>query len=448
MTIIHEPARETPVIHDCDICVVGGSCTGVFAAIRAARLGASVAIVEKQNAFGGVATGGLVHIWHSLQDTEYQETIIGGMTREVIDRLLTRNACMLTERNADKYCRMNTEELKIELDQMVRDAGVVPFLHTAFVAPAMADGAEGWIKAALVENKDGRGAIRAKVFIDASGDGDLAARAGLPFTIDPHLQPPTTCAKIRGLEGLDIKALWAAHHAAYGLEPDAGWNDAMPGPEDVRMYAETHVFGANTADATQLTRAEMEGRRHIRAIMDMVREHHPERRERLCLLDLASYIGIRETRRFQCDHTLTEEEVLEGARFPDAIANGSYRVDVHNPSGGGYVFKYLDGRQVANTAAGRVEGRWREETAENPTFYQIPYRTMVRRDAPNLILAGRTIAAEKPAFGAIRVMVNCNQTGEAAGVAAHLAIQGGAAVAEVDAGKLRATMTDGGSILF
>jgi hypothetical protein len=190
----------------------------------------------------------------------------------------------------------------------------------------------------------------------------------------------------------------------------------------------------------------MEGRRHIRAMMDMVRKHLPERRAELCLLDLSSSIGTRETRRFRAEHQLTESELLNGHRFTDAIANGTYRVDIHYPEGGGHLFRYLDGREVSTRHDGKVWTRWREETGDYPLFYQIPFRTMVRRDCPNLIMAGRMIDADPGAYGAIRVMITMNQTGEAAGEAAALAVDG-TPTWRVDPVRLRARLQGGGSIM-
>jgi hypothetical protein len=442
---ITEPARDVPIVGEYDVCVLGGSCTGVFAAVRAARLGARVAVVEKQNAFGGVATNGLVNIWHSIYDTTFDRQIIAGLTQEMVDRLLKRDACIERERSNSAGFILNTEELKIELDELVREHNITPHLHTVFAAPHVVDGR---IEAVFIENKNGRGAIRAGVFIDATGDGDLAARCGLPFRFAAHIQPPTTCAKIRGLGGLNIREFWNQHREEFGMPADAGWGCDIPNGGDVRMHAETHVFETNSAVAEELTFAEMEGRRQIRALMDMVRKYAPERREQLGLLDLGAIIGIRESRRFDAAYALTEEDVLEGRRFEDAIAQGSYRVDVHHPSGGGFLFKYLDGTQVSITSAGREHGRWREARDEDPTFYQIPYRTMVHADAPNLIMAGRMIAADQPAFGAIRVMVNLNQTGEAAGVAAAIATQENLATVDVPATELRQKLAAGGSIVI
>ena len=119
--------KSIPVINQVDICVVGGSCTGVFAALRAARSGARVAIIEKQNSFGGVATNGLVNIWHSLYDTEKKKQIIAGLTMEVIDRLSKRDAVIYSREDKKGHFTLNTQELKIELDEMVMETGIIPY---------------------------------------------------------------------------------------------------------------------------------------------------------------------------------------------------------------------------------------------------------------------------------------------------------------------------------
>lgn len=442
--VIREPARDVPVVAEVDVCVLGGSCTGVFAAVRAARRGASVALVERQNAFGGVATSGFVNIWHSLHDTEYRERIIGGLTQETIDRLQRREAVLIRPNNPSAGYVLNTEDLKIELDELVLEHGIQAFLHTSYCAAQVVDGR---IAAVFVENKNGRGAIRAKVFVDATGDGDLAAQVGVPFGVAEHLQPPTVCAKVLNFPGKGFRELYNAHREEFGLEEDSGWQGGIPGVPDVTMVAQTHVFGANCAMACELTAAEIEGRRQMRAILDLLRKYGE--RQDLALVGLPSYIGIRETRRFHTDHVLAEEEVLHGVRFPDAIANGSYRVDVHHPSGGGFLFKYLDGSQVDYCNGGqRVTGRWRPETPTNPTFYQVPYRTMTSRHCPNLLLAGRMVGTDRGAFGAVRVMVNLNQIGEAAGEAAHLSLAKDGQVAAVAPTELRQALADGGSVML
>jgi len=445
MNKIREASRDVPIAHECDVCVIGGSCTGVFAAVRAARLGRSVVLIEKTNAFGGVATNGLVCIWHSDKDTEYERQIIGGLTLEILERLKGRDAVLVNPKNLDAY-RFNPMEMKIELDELVLENGIVPLLHTSFCSAVVEDGT---VQAVLIENKDGRSAIRAGMYVDASGDGDLFARCGVPYGVDEHLQPPTTCALIRDFRHPDLKfrELYDTHREEFGLERDRGWHCPVPGLPGTDMVAQTHVFGADCSEARQLTRAEMEGRRQVRAVMDMLRKYGPRKND-IGLAALASHIGIRETRRFEAECRLKEDDVLLGRGFDDSIAQGSYRVDVHYPDGGGFKFKYLDGTALDCRAEGQTRGRWRDPVDRDPTYYQIPYRTMVNRKLKNAVMAGRMISADRGAFGAIRVMVNLNQTGEAAGTAAHLALEHGCEVCEVNGPELRSVLNAGGSCLI
>ncbi len=458
---IVEPARKIPVYHEADICVLGGSCTGVFAAVRAARLGAKVVIVEKQNAFGGVATSGLVNIWHSLFNTEFDKQIIAGLTWETIERLRRLGAVKAEQKSHSVGYVLNTEELKIELDQLIVENKVKAYLHTAFVAPHVEDGE---LQAVIVENKSGRGAIRARVFIDATGDGDLCARLRLDHRVSSHFQPSTTCAKISGwgdsfetqddvtgndrLIGLDLQEARLAYRDEFQLPEGFGWGRHVPGTKDVYMYAGTRVYHANSADGEQLTQAEIEGRRQVRAIMDLIRKHGPE--NRLALVSLPSYIGTRETRHIDCLYRLAGEEVLLGRSFDDAIAYGSYRVDIHHQDKPGLTFKYLDGVRVyVRPGHPNVIDRWRDELPEDPTFYQIPYRSLLPKGPyTNVIVAGRMIDVDDEAFGGVRVMVNMNQTGEAAGVAAYLALHQSRSVRDVEAAELRSKLHAGGSIML
>ena len=429
---IRESERDVPVFHEADVCVVGGSCTGVFAAVRAARLGLRVAVVEKQNSFGGMATQSILGYWHSLKDTEFK--------REIMDRLRKREAVEVIEGSPDAGSVLNTEELKIELDELVTESGIMPYLHTWFAAPYLKDGR---LEGVIVENKSGRGVILAKAFIDATGDGDLACRLGLPFTLRKHLQPPTTCSRILGTEQVSIPDLIRAHGAEFGLPADWGWSGQVVGVPGVKFHAETHVFDVNCADADDLTRAEMQGRRTVRAYMDAVRKYAGRKP---VLVDLGAHIGIRETRHIHGAYRLTEQDVLTGAAFDDAIGYGSYRVDIHHENRDGITFRYLDGTEQVCEKGAWHSRRWRPETPVNPTFYQIPYRTMVPAGCDNLLVCGRAIDADAGSFGAIRVMVNTNQTGEAAGVAAYCALSAGVSFARVDSRTLRKTLATGGSI--
>ena len=451
MDTVREETRDIPVVETCDVCVVGGSCTGVFAAVRAAQLGAKVCMVENNGFFGGVATAGLVNLWHSLYDTAGEQQIIAGLTLETIERLKRRDAVI--ERGPSPGCHyaFNPNELIVELDELVTENGIRPFLHARFVEPVVE---EGRMAAAIIEDKSGRRAIRASVFIDATGDGDVIARMGLPFRSLEDPQPPTTCAIIHGLgevgkrnKGFSLTEV--VHDPQYPEALKSGflWSAPVPGFPDATMVAGTRAHHADCSDADQLTEAEIETRRQVRSMCEILRKHVPGG-EHVAIAALPAYIGIRETRHATSLHQLTEQEVLSGTRFDDAIGNGTYPVDVHHSSKPGITFRRLDGsEEYVAPGQPRQTGRWLPESEEAATFYQIPYRCMVPQGAKNVLAAGRLIDTDRGAYGAIRVMVNCNQTGEAAGAAAWLALDGGCDVTHVDSARLRDTLSRQGAAI-
>ncbi|MGC9348314.1 MAG: FAD-dependent oxidoreductase [Anaerolineae bacterium] len=455
---IRESARDVPIVADVDLCVVGGSTTGLFAAVAAARLGARVALVERLGYFGGSATASLVCVWHSRMDTSFERVIVGGLPIELMDRLASRDAVTVSEQNVSMEFIFSPAEMILELDRMVEEAGsasgggIRPFLHTQFVAAATDE--DGRPCAAIIEDKTGRRAIKARVFVDASGDADLAHRIGLPTYKRDAPQPPTTCALFQGLRRLrserpDFSLNRVVFDPQYpeALRPGFLWTADLPSG-DLTMVAGTRIHGADCSDADERTRAEIEGRRQVRAMLDLVRRHVPGG-EAVTLQGLPSRIGIRETRHVRCRHRLTEDEVLGGKRFPDAVANGSYRVDVHAAEGDGLTFRYLDGREVTALADGsHIEGRWREPQEDSPTFYQVPYRSLVPRGATNVLVAGRCIDADEGAFGGVRVMINTAQMGEAAGVAAWLAVERRCDVGDVDAQELRGLLAEQGAVVI
>lgn len=445
-SFLREPARDIPVVGEYDLCVLGGSCTGLFAAVRAARLGLSVALVERMGCFGGVATLSLVNVWHSPLDETFSRPIFAGLSVELMDRLRTRGAVTERSRSDAWAWAFNSAEMQAELDALVLEHRIVPRLHTAFAAPWVENDR---LQAVIVENKSGRGAIRARFFIDATGDGDLCRRLGLPTYHSRHAQPSTTCALFGHWDNAKTETLGTLvreHGPEFGLPPAFAWGVTVPGSRQY-MLAATRVT-EDCSDAEGLTRAEIEGRRQVRAICDLFRKYAPH--EAPVLHGLPSRIGIRETRHVRCHHRLTGQEILHGHRFPDAIANGSYRVDIHHRDKPGLTLRYLDGREIyARPGRPGVTSRWRPVTEENPTFYQIPYRCLLPAGPfPNLLAAGRFIDADEEAHGAIRVMVNLNQTGEAAGVAAFLSLRQGVPASEVNPAELRGLLAEGNSLML
>ncbi|MGE9290730.1 MAG: FAD-dependent oxidoreductase [Puniceicoccales bacterium] len=445
-TFLNEPPRTTPVLGEYDVCVLGGSCTGVFAAVRAARLGLSVVLIERMGCLGGVATLSMVNIWHSPYDERFEKQIFSGLSIEVMERLKKRDAVTLRERDPNAAWIFNSCEMQIELDELVSEHGITPFLHTTCVAPFVE---EDSLQAILVESKSGRSAIKARFFIDATGDGDLCRQLGISTYLNQHRQPSTTCALFEGMTQWD-KSEWQQlildHGHEFDLPDGFSWGCTVP-ESDLYMFAGTRAY-EDCSSVEGLTAAEIEGRRQIRAIQDLFRRYAPD--HPITLQALPARIGIRETRHIRSHYQLTGEDLLQGRKFPDAIANGSYRVDIHHDDKPGLTFRYLDGREMI-VCPGRPpqHGRWRPEQSVNPTYYQIPYRSLVPRTPyGNLLAAGRFIDADEQAHGAIRVMVNMNQTGEAAGTAAFIALQQGKPAIGLDTTLLRKTLQQGGSIIL
>ncbi len=425
--IVYSPG-EVPVLADVDLCVAGGSCTGVFAAVTAARSGARVALVEAQNRFGGTAVASLVNYWHSLSTLDGSRQIVFGLTQEVIDRLARRDAVELaTDNNPSWYARLNTEELAIELDELVRESGVLPFLHTRAVDVLRDD--RGALAGIVTAGKGGLGVLRAKYFIDATGDGDLCVAAGVKMWRNATLQPATACARLSCWPQFKRPLGELVHEAAqeFGLPEGDIWGTFLPHSNSY-MLAGTKIARTDLSDAAALTAGEMEGRRQLRAIQDIIARAGYTRP---VLEALPSLIGIRETRHIHSLHRLKTEDLLSGRRFPDAAARGTYRVDVHSQERAGTRFLYLDGREEFLSPYQPPElGFWRDPSLPSPEYYEIPLRSLIPPGFDNLIAAGRMIDAEEGAYGAARVMVNLNQIGEAAGAAAVRVLNGGRLIPE------------------
>lgn len=453
MEYLVEQAKKLPVINDADIVVLGGGCTGAFAAIRAARLGAKVALIERSNCFGGVATNGFVCVWHVLTDTTYKKRIIGGLTQEMIDRLcrIPNGIWIKPLPDVDPvpfrepiYAvnHLNTEELKIELDRMITESGVIPYLHTFYSAPYVE---AGKLRGVIVENASGRSVIRGRYFIDATTDGFLGEDMGMETYNHGSFQPATTAAKVWGWEQLDHpneRMRSDENRARIGVR--AGWDDQIPGAPSVFNWYKSQ-FVADCSNADNMTRGEIAGRAQVREMMNILREQDPNGKK-LSLIGLSSVMGVRETRQLKCSYQLTTDDVCNGRAFDDAIAYCAYPIDVHTPQEPTRI-RYLDGMEQIGSPEGIGMVRWKEADGPVATYWQIPYRSMLPEHIDNLLICGRAIDADKGAFAAARVMISLNQTGEAAGVASWVALKSGKTVQDVDIAQVQRAMQAGGSII-
>lgn len=446
---VHEPARDVPVIGEFDLCIIGGSCTGVFAAVRAAQLGLTVALVEQNILLGGMATAAQVNEWHSLHDVAGKRQIIGGLTNEILGRLERRQAVSQEHRPRGPFYRFNSAELALELDQLVREHPIQLFLKASCVS-ALRDGDR--ITSAIIEDKSGRRALQARMFIDASGDGDLLRRAGFAAWKNDSLQPVSYQILAAGIERIHQTTggrVWneiqhLLQEFSYPTENAVPWIHGFAAPADLSVVYGPRLNGIDASDAGQLTAAVMESRRCHRALLDMMRRAISPK---VAAVALAHSLGIRETWHARCHYRLSADDLLSGRTFHDYIGAGTYPVDVHSPEG--TLLRYLDGREeLIGKTSGTTWRRWRDMSAPTPPCYQIPYRSLVPESAQNLLVAGRLLDADREAFGGVRVMVNMNQTGEAAGAAAFLALRRGLKPAELEPALIRSTLAEHGSIML
>ncbi len=409
---IQLPACSVPVIADVDIAVAGGSCTGVFAAVTAARKGARVAVIEPQNRFGGTCTAGQVCIWHSFFATDDKTQIVFGLSQEIVDRLNRRNLVEFWDKpNPHCYVNLNTEELCMELDEMVQEAHVMPFLHSRAVGVLKSD--DGHLTSLIVASKDGLGVVKAKVFIDATGDSDIVRYAGGQLWRNDVMQTSTACVKVSQWPvGIATGKIIHEYAAKYNLPEGFIWGKKSVG-SNTYMLAGTNIPNIDESTQAGLTASEIEGRRQMRAFMDIIAETG---RPRPVIEALPSLVGIRETWHIRSLHQITTDELLSGKVFPDAAGKGTYRSDIHMRNPVGTLFRYLDGTQIFQSPYKPAEtSRWRDESLPTPPYYTWPVRSQIPVGFDNLITAGRMIDADAGAYGALRVMINMNQSGETAG---------------------------------
>lgn len=413
METIHESARELPVYGRYDVVVVGGGCAGFPAAIAAARNGARTLIIERFPFFGGTATASLMANivgFRNQVEPDYLQTT-KGIGEELILRLIeeggavhSRNAYPSARRTDKKgdlsyNYAIDTEKFKYVVLKMVLEAGVDILFHTYFCDVVMEGDA---LQGIIIENKSGRQAILAKTVIDATGDGDVAYRAGVPFwqTKKDEAKRLNDCLmyKISGFSK-DTKV--------YGCLFDdtmVVWGPT-PGP-------------MNCADADELTQSEIKVRLAVYDdLKEKQKEHEDLRGARI--VDTGTLIGIRQTRFFEGEYRLTGEDVLEGHRFEDVIAMAA------NP-----VIHYYGYRRFL-----KHEG------------YQIPYRCLVPKKVENLLVVGRCMSSDQIAFESWRAMAHILALGEAAGVASAVAVRTGTNVRKVDVSEVQRLLIEQGAEL-
>ncbi|HOA50660.1 MAG TPA: FAD-dependent oxidoreductase [Thermogutta sp.] len=410
-SVLAEPARQIPVAGESDVIVCGAGPAGVAAAIAAARCGATVRLLEVHGCLGGIWTAGLLS-W--ILDAGNKKGII----QEIIARLRMRDAVATYPEGASNAVGYRPEIMKWVLEEMIQEAGVCVQLFTRVCAAHVDDTKR--LQAVITESKSGRQGWRAKVFVDATGDGDLAAFAGCRFDYGDEeggpVQPMSMLAMLVGLDPEAVKPF------VRGLaEPDGERNpkgrlleEIRRGGHDPSYHAPTmfylghglfclmanHEYRVSALDAAEITAATFRSRAEVHRIVEALRSLGGPWKE-IQIVARNEQIGVREGRRPYGLYRLTAEDLKNGTRHEDAVCTVTFPVDIHSPD--------------PEKNKGIVARGFRSQP------YDIPYRALVAADVRGLLFAGRCISGDFVAHSSYRVTGNAAAMGEAAGVAAALA---------------------------
>lgn len=417
-----------------DVAVVGGGPAGVAAAVSAARGGAQVILIEKSNCLGGAACNAFVQPF-----MPYTAKIDGkkvSLCRGIFEEITTELEKMQTEIDGieleEKPLQFfNEEYLKILLNRMTISVGVDLLFHTYLID---VDAEEGRVKSITVSNKSGQEKIFADYFIDATGDADLAYKAGFSCRLgreeDGLCQPMTLCFRLGNVDETKFAEMEPGYiNKLYKQFQKEGKIKNIR--EDVLMFRSlidhvihfnsTRIVKLNPIDAIDLTKAEIEAREQMMELFLFLKNNIPAFKDSR-LMSSAPEIGIRESRMIDGEYILTGEDLKACTKFEDAIALGNYDIDIHNPEGSGTSHYFFgDGE-----------------------YYSIPYRSLVPRGAENLLAAGRCISVNHDAQASIRIMPIVYCIGEAAGTACAIAKREKVPVLGVDTDMLRKTLTENG----
>jgi len=446
---ITEPSRQTPVYGEFDVVVVGGGPAGIMAATAAARAGYSALLIERYGFLGGAGTAGGLSTFCGLHARTYGQDVrvIRGLADELLERLVKLdglNAPHLTIADGIAAQAFDISAYKIAADELVTGSGARILFHAMAVGAVLAP--SGAIDAVLIESKSGRQAVRGRFFIDASGDGDLAYWAGVPWEKAPPIDGMMYPSLMFRINGVDVaKAGPAPWRTVERLmeEAEAAGTHTFPRKKPiVRPQRNPLEWRANLTqlrradggaidgtDVDELTRGELIGRQQALDAFTFIRDRTPGFEDSY-IVDIAPQIGIRETRRIIGPYQLTEEDVLGCADFDDTIGVNGWPVESH--------------------VAGTVEFRWQWRERG---FNQLPFRIMLPGAGPdgrpvaNLYVTGRCASMTHGAQSAARVTGPCFVMGEAAGTAAGMALSAGAAGDAIDVTGLQRRLADQGAFL-
>ncbi|MFD0676546.1 MULTISPECIES: FAD-dependent oxidoreductase [unclassified Paenibacillus] len=439
-----------------DVVVVGGGPAGINAAIAAGRQGASTVLIERYGFLGGMSTAASVYPWMTFH-TEQGLQVIKGIGQEIVERLMERGGSPGHLRDTIGFVHTVTpyhpEIYKLLAIDMLKEAGVKLLLHS-FVDGVQVE--DQYIRSVQLTGKSGPIQVSGSMFVDTSGDADVAYLSGVPTLMgregDKRTQPMTMKFRMRGV---DIEAIrqnmienptnfyHKTPFSELNVLPLTGiqgfysqWNAAQvpinrdqvllftgPAHDEVLVNC-TRVQGLDGTNVEDLTQAEEEGLRQVLLMAEFLQSSVPGFSQ-ASISSVATQIGIRETRRIDGLYQLGIDDVVTGRRFDDVIARSGYPIDIHDPSGKGVT----------------------EALVRGDGAYDIPYRCLVPQQVHNLLAAGRCISTSHEALATTRLTPSCMATGQAAGTAAAIASANKTTAAEVDIKQLQALLVQGNAVL-
>ncbi len=423
-----------PVKYETDVFVAGGGPAGIAAAVSAARTGAKVYLAESQGCFGGMGTAALVPVF--MQFSDGVRNVAAGIGEEILERLRGLDG------TGDEYrFTIKAEVLKRLYDDMLVESGA-DFSFQTHLIDVQKEGDR--VAYAILYSKSGIFAVKAKVFIDCTGDGDLAVMAGASYRKgddDGSMMPGTLCSLWAGIDW-DI----ADRDPAQPRMLEQAFADGVFTVQDREMPGIWrtgaimgggnlgHAYGLDSTNTSSVTAAFTEQRRRL-VEYEKYFKNYLNGFEKMELVSSGNLMGVRESRRILGDYVLNLDDFNNRAVFDDEIGRYCYWVDIHSSG--------AESDAAKNTSNMRA----RAEKYGKGDSYGIPYRTLIPKGLSNVLVAGRCVSCDRYVLASIRVMPGCFITGQAAGAAAAIAASNHANVRDVDVQKLQDTLKNAGAYL-
>ena len=436
--------REIPLNEDYEVIVIGGGPAGCTAATSSAREGKKTLLVEATGCLGGMGTSGLVPAWCPFSDKI--QIIYKGLAERVFNAV-KKTMPHVPDDKVD-WVPIDPEQLKVVYDDMVSEADADVLFNTV-LSGVDTDG-KSRVTAVILSNKDGLCAYKAKIFIDCTGDGDLAVWAGADYEkgdSEGDLQAASLCFILSNVDSYGYlygESLHAGNKKSpiyqivkegkYPLIIDYHMCNNFIGPSTVGFNA-GHLYDIDNTDPRNVSKGMMKGRKLARQIRDALAEYAPQAFANSFLVQTAALMGTRETRRIICDYVITEQDYRDRRSFPDEICRNCYYMDVH-------------------AKKGMKEDVKKGELTDDPHYrpygpgdsHGVPYRALVPKKLDNVLIAGRCVSSDHIVNGSLRVMPVCLSMGEAVGTAAAMAVDAGSTRA-IDVQALREKLLNYGAYL-